>query len=236
MQYDKDYFSNLVKLIKYLDIESVEESITKSAVINDYINSLNIDKRKIAVGMDFLIWYFEVFSKDTHFWNTNPAYFYAANTHEFGFLTAKPETSLMSLPAFNTGLARLMAKKSKLTLLNNFQLHLFEKVIDRKKEFEFGSVLMQDIEARNAGVYDFICISAHDVLHRPEIVKDFFYHLNNNGTIMILYTGSDSLYQNGSMYTDLYEIHKHLIELPNSQVYHNPTGAAVTYAVKVNKV
>lgn len=233
MQYDVDYFSNLVKLIKYLDIESVEESIEKSSVINKYIDSLNIDKRKIAVGMDFLIWYFEVFSKDTHFWNTNPAYFYAATTHEFGFLTANPKTTLMSLPAFNTGLTRLMAKRSNLTLLNNFQLFLFEKFIDTKNEINYNSVLMQDIEDGSAGKYDFICISLHDVIHNPSITKNFFDCLNDNGTIMILYTGSDSIYQKGSEYTDIYEVHKVLIDIPNAQVYHNPTGAAVTYAVKV---
>jgi hypothetical protein len=30
MMYEKDYFDNLVNLIKYTDIESVEESIQKS--------------------------------------------------------------------------------------------------------------------------------------------------------------------------------------------------------------
>ena len=102
MQYEVNYFNNLVKLIKYNDIESVEESISKSKIINEYLESFSIDKRKIAAGMDFMIWYFDVFSKESHFWNVNPAYFYAANTHEFGFLTANPKTSLMTLPHNST--------------------------------------------------------------------------------------------------------------------------------------
>jgi hypothetical protein len=232
MKYEVNYFSNLVKLIKYIDIESVEDSIEKSKAINEYLETLSLDKRKIAAGMDFLIWYFDVFSKDSHFWNTNPAYFYAANTHEFGFLTANPKTSLMTLPAFNTGLVRLMYKRSKLSLLNNYQLNLFEKFIN-KEPWQYETVLMQDIESGSGQGYDFICMSIHDVIHDPTLVIKFFNSLNVNGTLMMLYTGTDSLYKDESIYTDFYEVHECLKNINNSVVYHNPTGAAVTYAVKL---
>lgn len=232
MKYEINYFSNLVKLIKYIDIESVEESIEKSKIINQYLETLSIDKRKIAAGMDFLIWYFDVFSQDSHFWNTNPAYFYAANTHEFGFLTASPKTSLMTLPAFNTGLARLMHKRSELTMLNNYQLNLFEKFIN-KEIWNYKTITMQDIEIGTQYGYDFICMSIHDVIHYPPTVIKFFDLLNTNGTLMMLYTGTDSLYKDESIYTDFYEVHQCLKNIKNSAVYHNPTGAAVTYAVKL---
>jgi len=232
MQYEYDYFANLIKLIKYIDIESVEDSIIKSKKISEYLESLSIDKRKIAVGMDFMIWYFDVFSKDTHFWNTNPAYFYAANTHEFGFLTAKPKTTLMTLPSFNTGLLNLMAKRSELTLLNNYQLHLFENFI-HKKDFDYKTLLMQEIENGTEKKYDFICMSIHDVIHDPALVVKFFDCLTEGGTLMMLYTGTDQLYKKESIFTDFFEVHQNLINIKNSSVYHNPTGAAVTYAVKV---
>lgn len=234
MQYEVNYFDNLVKLIKYNDIESVEESISKSKIINEYLESFSIDKRKIAAGMDFMIWYFDVFSKESHFWNVNPAYFYAANTHEFGFLTANPKSSLMTLPAFNTGLARLMEKRSKLSLLNNYQLHLFEHYIG-DEPWSYDTVTMQDIQSGNGGYYDFICMSIHDVIHDPGSVVDFFNLLNENGTMMMLYTGTDQLYKDESIYTDFYEVHRNLINIKNSCVYHNPTGAAVTYAVSLQK-
>lgn len=35
-----NYFENLVKLIKYIDIESVEDSIAKSKKINNYLKTL----------------------------------------------------------------------------------------------------------------------------------------------------------------------------------------------------
>ena len=227
-----NYFENLVKLIKYIDIESVEDSIAKSKKINNYLKTLSLDKRKIAVGMDFLIWYFDVFSEDSHFWNVNPAYYYAANTHEFGFLTAKPETSLMTLPAFNTGLANLMNKRSKLTMLNNYQLDLFEQFI-KTDEWHYDTVTMQEIEANQGPTYDFICMSLHDVIHDPSIAVKFFDRLNKNGTLMMLYTGMDSLYQDESIFTEIYQVHQVLKDIDNSAVYHNPTGAAVTYAVKL---
>lgn len=235
MQYEVDYFDNLIKLIKYTDIEPVKESISKSKIINQYLQSFSIDKRKIAAGMDFMIWYFDVFSKESHFWNVNPAYYYAANTHEFGFLTANPKTSLMTLPAFNTGLARLMQKKSKLSLLNNYQLHLFEYYINYigDKQWSYDTITMQDIKSGNGGYYDFICMSIHDVIHDPDLVINFYNLLNKNGTMMILYTGTDQLYSRESMYTDFYQVHKKLIDIKNSSVYHNPTGAAVTYAVSL---
>lgn len=234
MMYEKDYFDNLVKLIKYTDVESIEESIQKSKNVKEYLDTLSLDKRKIAAGMDFLIWYFDVFSQESHFWNTNQAYYYAANTHEFGFLTANPKTSLMTLPAFNTGLARLMQKKSKLTLLNNFQLNLFERIIKKSNEdWDYNTILMQDVEKGTAGTYDFICMSVHDVLHDPSLVNNFYNMLNKNGTMMMLYTGTDSLYKNESIFTDFYEVHEALKKAENSCVYHNPTGAAVTYAVKL---
>ena len=227
-----NYFENLVKLIKYIDIESVEDSIAKSKKINNYLKTLSLDKRKIAVGMDFLIWYFDVFSEDSHFWNVNPAYYYAANTHEFGFLTANPETSLMTLPAFNTGLANLMNKRSKLTMLNNYQLDLFEQFI-KTDEWHYDTVTMQEIEANQGPTYDFICMSLHDVIHDPSIAVKFFNRLNKNGTLMMLYTGMDFLYQDESIFTEIYQVHQVLKDIDNSAVYHNPTGAAVTYAVKL---
>lgn len=232
MNYEMNYFENLIKLIKYIDIESVEDSISKSKKINDYLKTLSLDKRKIAVGMDFLIWYFDVFSEDSHFWNVNPAYYYAANTHEFGFLTAKPETSLMTLPAFNTGLVNLMHKRSKLTMLNNYQLDLFERFI-KTGDWTYDVVTMQDIETNQGPTYDFICMSLHDVIHNPSIAINFFNRLNKNGTLMMLYTGMDSLYQDESIFTDIYQVHQVLKDIDNSAVYHNPTGAAVTYAVKL---
>jgi hypothetical protein len=227
-----NYFENLIKLIKYIDIESVKDSISKSKKINNYLKTLSLDKRKIAVGMDFLIWYFDVFSEDSHFWNVNPAYYYAANTHEFGFLTAKPETSLMTLPAFNTGLANLMNKRSKLTMLNNYQLDLFEQFI-KTDEWHYDTITMQEIETNQGPTYDFICMSLHDVIHNPSVAVKFFDRLNKNGTLMMLYTGMDSLYQDESIFTDIYEVHQVLKDIDNSAVYHNPTGAAVTYAVKL---
>ena len=227
-----NYFENLIKLIKYIDIKSVEDSISKSKKINNYLKTLSLDKRKIAVGMDFLIWYFDVFSEDSHFWNVNPAYYYAANTHEFGFLTAKPETSLMTLPAFNTGLANLMNKRSKLTMLNNYQLDLFEQFI-KTEEWDYDTVTMQEIEEDQGPTYDFICMSLHDVIHNPNICINFFNRLNKNGTLMMLYTGMDSLYQDESVFTEIYQVHQVLKSIDNSAVYHNPTGAAVTYAVKL---
>ena len=234
MMYEKDYFDNLVNLIKYIDVESIEDSIKKSKNVKNYLDTLSLDKRKIASGMDFLIWYFDVFSQESHFWNTNQAYYYAANTHEFGFLTANPKTSLMTLPAFNTGLARLMNKRSHLTLLNNYQLNLFERIIKKDNEdWNYNTVLMQDIELGTGGFYDFICMSIHDVLHDPKLIIKFYNMLNKNGTMMILYTGSDSLYKDESVFTDLYEVHDNLKSIENSCVYHNPTGAAVTYAVKL---
>jgi hypothetical protein len=227
-----NYFENLIKLIKYIDIESVKDSISKSKKINNYLKTLSLDKRKIAVGMDFLIWYFDVFSEDSHFWNVNPAYYYAANTHEFGFLTAKPETSLMTLPAFNTGLANLMNKRSKLTMLNNYQLDLFEQFI-KTDEWHYDTITMQEIETNQGPTYDFICMSLHDVIHNPSVAVKFFDRLNKNGTLMMLYTGMDSLYQDESIFTDIYEVHQVLKDIDNSADYHTPTGAAVTYAVKL---
>ncbi|GEM_PF-5022765 len=231
MEYEVNYFTNLVKIIKWDDIELVEDSIKKSKNINDYITTLNIDKRKIAVGMDFTIWYFDVFSEESHFWNTNPAYFYAAAAHEFSFLTANPRTSLMTIPAFNTGLARLMGKKSKMTLLNNYQLNFFEKFI-KDETWDYETVTMQEIESETGRKYDFISMCLHDVLHNPESVIHFFNMLNSGGTLMMLYTGLDNLYTDESIYTEIYELHQILKNIPSSIVYHNPTGAAITYVIK----
>jgi hypothetical protein len=92
---------------------------------------------------------------------------------------------------------------------------------------------MQDVETDAAGTYDFICMSVHDVLHDPGLVVNFYNMLNKNGTIMMLYTGTDSLYKDESVFTDFHEVHESLKNIKNACVYHNPTGAAVTYAVKL---
>jgi len=76
-------------------------------------------------------------------------------------------------------------------------------------------------------------MSLHDVIHNPNIAVNFFNRLNKNGTLMMLYTGMDSLYQDESIFTEIYQVHQVLKNIDNSAVYHNPTGAAVTYAVKL---
>jgi len=121
----------------------------------------------------------------------------------------------MTLPAFNTGLANLMHKRSKLTMLNNYQLDLFEQFI-KAGEWNYDTVTMQEIEADQGPTYDFICMSLHDVIHNPNTAVNFFNRLNKNGTLMMLYTGMDSLYQDESIFTEIYQVHQVLKNIDNS--------------------
>jgi len=55
------YFSNIEKLVKYHQVENAQDMIDRTASIKQYLDGLNIDRRKIAVGFDIVMWYFETF-------------------------------------------------------------------------------------------------------------------------------------------------------------------------------
>lgn len=229
------YFSKIKNLVKFDLEEDDNDLIEKHTRINNYLTTLPLDLRKEAIGMELVAWYSRVVSIRDSVWTNNYSINFAGSVYEMPFLMANPSTSLMSVPAWNTKFAKMMNDNSTLTMVNNYQLDLFENFA--KQDFtgwNYSTVSMQDIEAGDGGSYDFICISAFDVLHKPELIKSFFNMLNPNGTLMILHVNNNGkLYKERADFSSFFEIHEELKSIENSRLYHNPTAAGTTFAIKL---
>lgn len=229
------YFSNIEKLVKYHQVESAQDMIDRSETIKQYLDGLNIDRRKVAVGFDIVMWYFDMFSSETTMWNKNFSSTYGGAPCEQAFLMAKPSTSLMTYPAWNTGLARLMNKKSDVTFVNGYQLDIFEQFCKNQSEtWNYSTALRQSVEAGTAGTFDFIAMNTYDVIHDPSLIVNYFNMLNTGGTLVIGHANDGaSLYEVGAEYSPYFEINQYLKEIENSRVYHDYTTMGTTFAIKM---
>lgn len=232
----KEFFSNIEEIVKFYQVENAQDMVDRTGDIKQYLDTLSIDKRKVAVGQfDVLVWYFDMFSSETTMWNQNFSSTYGGSQYELSFLTKNPTTSLMSFPAWNTGLAKLMDQKSDLTLINGYQLDLFESFCKKESEtWNYDTVLRQQVEAGTAGLYDFIAINSYDVIHDPSLVVSFFSMLNAGGVLVIGHTNNSAhLYDDGAEFSPYYELHQKLKQLENSLVYHDYSVMGTTIAIKM---
>lgn len=228
-------FSNIKKIVKLYQVEEAQEMIDRVANIKQYLDGLSIDKRKIAAGFDYIIWYFDMFGSEQTNWNQNFSSTYGAAPYEQAFMLAKPASSLMTFPAWNTGLARLINSRSTMTLVNSYQLDIFEQFCKKETEtWNYNTVLKTEVEEGTAGPFDFIAMSAYDVLHDPILVLSYFNMLKSGGTMVIAHANDNgNLYDAGGEYTPSYEINQHLVGLENSIVYHDYTTLGSTTVIKL---
>ena len=229
------YFSRIANLVKYENVEGPQEMVDRVASIKSYLDSLNIDKRRIAVGFDILMWYFDIFSSETSEWNNNFGTTYGGAPAEQAFLFSKPAKSLLSYPAWNTGLAKLMNEKSELTLINSHQLDLFEQFCKKESEtWNYDTISRQDAEQGDGGPFDFIAINSYDIFHDPELVKSYFNMLSTGGVLVIGHINeNNSLYEAEMEYTSGYAVHAALKSFENARVYHDYTVMGTTFAIKM---
>jgi hypothetical protein len=229
------YFSNIEKIVKFYQVENAQEMIDRTESIKQYLDGLNIDKRKVAVGFDVLIWYFDMFSSDTTMWNQNFSSTYGGASYEEAFLLAKPGSSLLTFPAWNTGLARLMDARSTMTLVNSYQLDIFEQFCKKETEtWNYGVVSKAQVEQGAAGPFDFIAMNTYDIVHDPILAVQYFNMLTTGGVMVIGHANDGgALYEAGAEYSPYYEINDHLKGLENSIVYHDYTTMGTTVAIKL---
>ena len=229
------YFSNIEKVVKYYQVENAQDMIDRTESIKQYLDGLNIDKRKIAVGFDVLIWYFDMFSSNTTMWNQNFSSTYGGGVYEEAFLLAKPTNSLMTFPAWNTGLARLINSKSNMTLVNSYQLDLFEQFCKKETEtWTYSTVLKTEVESGTAGPFDFIAMNTYDIVHDPSLVVNYFNMLTPGGAMVIGHANDGgALYEAGAEYSPYFEINENLKNIENCIVHHDYTTMGTTIAIKL---
>lgn len=235
MDNSQAYFSNIEKLVKYHQVENAQDMIDRTASIKQYLDGLNIDRRKIAVGFDIVMWYFDMFSSETTKWNKNFSSTYGGAPYEQMFLAKNPTASLMTFPAWNTGLAKLLNDESSLTLVNGYQLDLFENFCKKESEtWEYDVVSRQSVEAGTAGTFDYIAINTYDIIHDPSLVVSYFNMLNTKGVLIIGHANDGaSLYEAGAEYSPYFEVNQNLKALENARVYHDYTVMGTTFAIKL---
>lgn len=229
------YFSNIQKLVKYYQIEDGQEMIDRTQAIKQYLDGLSIDKRKIAAGFDMVIWYFDMFGTESSNWNRNFSSTYGAGVYEEAFLMAKPTTSLMTFPAWNTGLARLMHEKSQITFVNGYQLDLFEQFCMKETEtWNYNVVSKKQVEQGEAGPFDFIAMNGYDIVHDPSLATAYFNLLAPNGAMLIGHANDNgTLYEAGSEYSPYFEIAQNLRDIEDCILHHDHTALGTIIAIKL---
>jgi arginine/ornithine N-succinyltransferase beta subunit len=233
MDNNKFYFSRLEQLVKYKALD-IQDTIDISRKVNDYITTLPIDKRREAIGKDLVTWFFEVFSAEDSVWNETVASEYTSSYVEMLYLAAKPTKTLMSNPAFNYAIAKLMNSSTDLTLVNNYHVDYLEHCLaDENVSWNYEVKTMQDVESEDLGQFDFIFISTFDICHDVSLVKNFCNALNSGGTMVISHTNDDlRVYSPEIEYTSAYEMHESIKSLSGLSVYHIPTAPGHTVVIK----
>jgi hypothetical protein len=239
MSAEKSFFSRVNDLLKPYKTNAVANQIEIDAYskISEYLNTLPIDKRKIAVGGDLFIWYFDTIAREDSVHRSTEGFRYGDNPHEIIFMVKKPAKTLLSGPAISIAFAHTAASMSDLTLVNNYQLNLLERCILTEAEIaEWGYevITRQQAEASEGGPFDFIAISSYDVIHNPSLVLSYFNMLATNGVMLVTWTADNgNLYETDAEYSPYFEIHQHLKSLENVCVSHDYTTLGTTTVVKL---
>lgn len=239
MSVQKSFFSRVNDLLKPLrtNAEVNQLEFDTHSKIKIYLDTLPIDKRKIAVGGDVFIWYFDLFSREDSAQRSTEGYRYGDGILETSFLIKNPAKSLMSNPVWSVGFAKTAASKSELTLINNYQLNLLENCISAEAEIEdwnYQVISRQDAEASAAGPFDFIAITSYDIVHDPSLVLSYFNMLADNGVMLITWANDNgNLYETDAEYSPYFEISQHLKSLENVCVSHDYTNLGTTTVVKL---
>jgi hypothetical protein len=229
------YFSNIEKLVKYYQVENGQDMLDRTQAIKQYLDSLNIDKRKIAAGFDMLIWYFDMFGTPESHWNINYSSTYGGGVYEEAFLMSKPTKSLMTFPAWNTGLARIINEKSEVTFVNGYQLDIFEQFCKKETEtWSYDTVLREELEKGTAGPFDFIAMNTFDIHHEPSLSATYFNMLSPGGVMVIGHVNDNGdLYSVAGQYNPNFEMITSLKNLENCILHHDHTALGTAIAIKL---
>lgn len=233
------HFSRVNQLLKPVTPNSVVNQIESdtSLKIKEYLDTLSIDKRKIAVGGDFYIWYHDLMSRDNLVHKKTEGFRYGDGLQESLFLIKKPINTLLSSVSWNVNFARIAATRSNVTFTNNYHLDLIEHVVLDQEElnsWNYNVISKQDIEAGEGGPFDFIVVPAWEMVHDPSLVLSYYNLLASNGLLLISWANDNgNLYKVDSQYSPYYEIIQHLKELEDVAIYHDFTTLGSAYIVKL---
>jgi hypothetical protein len=239
MSSEKLFFSRVNDLVKPYKSNSVanQRELDAYSKAKEYLDTLPIDKRKIAVGGDIFIWYLDTLGREDSVHRGTDGFRYGDNPQESIFFIKKPTKSLLTGPAFSISFAETVASKSELTLVNNFQLNLLERVMLTEEEIEewnYQVISKQQAEASEAGPFDYISVNSYDIIHNPSLVLSYFNMLSNNGVMLVTWASDNgSLYETDAQYSPYFEINEHLKNLENVSVSHDYTSLGTTIVVKL---
>lgn len=239
MSAEKSFFSRVNDLLKPYKTNAIANQIEIDAYtkIKEYLDTLPLDKRKIAVGGDIFIWYFDTFLREDVEYRSTGGFRYGDNPQESSFLIKKPTKTLLTSPVLSIAFAQTAASRSDLTLVNNHQLNLLERCILTEAEiaeWDYEVISRQQAEASEGGPFDFISVISYDIVHDPSLVLSYYNMLAANGVMLVTWTGDNgNLYETDAEYSPYFEIHQHLKGLENVSVSHDYTSLGTTIIVKL---
>lgn len=239
MSMEKSFFARVNDLLKpYRSNAEVNQLEQDSFVkVKEYLDTLPIDKRKIAVGGDIFIWYFDTFSREDSVHKSTDGFRYGDSLQESSFLIKKPTKSLLTSPVFSVAFAQTVASRSDLTLVNNHQLNLLERCILTETEiaeWDYEVISRQQAEASEGGPFDFISLNSYDIVHDPSLVLSYYNMLAANGVMLVTWISDNgNLYETDAEYSPYFEIHQHLKSLENVCISHDYTTIGMTTVVKL---
>ena len=239
MSAETSFFSRVNDLLKPYKTNAIANQIEIDAFtkIKEYLDTLPIDKRKIAVGGDIFIWYFDTFVREDVEYRNTGGFRYGDNPQESSFLIKKPTKTLLTSPVLSIAFAQTAASRSDLTLVNNHQLNLLERCILTEAEiaeWDYEVISKQQAEASEGGPFDFISLNSYDIIHDPSLVLSYYNMLAANGVMLVTWISDNgNLYETDAEYSPYFEIHQHLKSLENVCISHDYTTVGMTTVVKL---
>lgn len=218
---------------------SWDEVITDAAMgISNFWNSVNVDKRVVAVGADFYIHSWDLYAGMMDGWKDR--------TYVCGGLYAQmlcdlklPQTALISSPDRHFDLVALLASRNvNLYFMNNDSLYNFENFIRDLQsypfEFTYNVVNYQDIILGVANQFDFVQVQASDLVIDIELVNSYLSHVSPGGVVYMPYANEEGRLYTEDYYvepiTDVYEI---VSQRDDFYSYHIPN--AIGFQVLIRK-
>lgn len=221
---------------KDLEYDYWEVMQDASRAISSYYDSINMDRRVIAVGSEVKIHVWDIIAGNIDGWREH--IFVASGM--YGQMIAdltSPQHALIIEPDSQYDLVALLASRGcQLTFMNNESLFLFENFIRDLPSYPF-SFSYNTIDRAELAVgdlsFDFINAPLVDLILEESLLNDSLSSLQSGGVIYTPYAN-----QSGRMYSEDYHIepatrvYEDILSRNDITSYHLPGGIGYQISIK----
>lgn len=205
-------------------------------LVTDFLQSINVDRRALAIGSEYSLTQWEIYSGNQVGW-TDMTYLFSTGLTTMMIDAKKPQRAFVSTPDDGFEFVALLASMgASVSFLNNEWLLFFERFVLPHAEFPDVSYATYDFnELMNLTepCFDFVSLSATHAVSNNEIL-DKLIDLMEPGAVMTLSMTNEimKLYTPEYMIQPVYDVYEILENRDDITYYHMPHGPGYQYVIK----